>query len=256
MYCAPALDRRFAEALAAARPAGEDLLAGPRVLRRRRRSSCAASTCGAVRHVESSLGLPALSTSELRRIERAAARVVDDAVLQPVEAVARLDRRLREQRQLGGGMIGLPSAPCVAIHECRNAERLADAVVRRIAGDDAVVVVRVALRLGHRLVAAGRAADEVRRVGEPALRVADDQLRRVGHHVDRAVGPVDHFLRMALPELHVVAGVAGVGARRRRSRGAGRRPSRRSRSRPSSRRCRRPGTCRSTPRPAGSRPRT
>ena len=59
-------------------------------------------------------------------------------------------------------MIGLPSAPCVAIHDVQKPERLPDAVVRRIAGDDAVVVVGIALRFLQRLVAAGRTADEVR----------------------------------------------------------------------------------------------
>src|SRR5207247_7568154 len=57
-----------------------------------------------------------------------------------------------------------------------------------------------------------RAADEVRVVGELALRNADDELRRLGHDVNRSVRPINHLFRMTLAELHVVAGVARIGA--------------------------------------------
>ena len=81
----------------------------------------------------------------------------------------------------------------------RQSQRVRDDFVRairgRIAGDDAVVVGREALRFHHRLVAAGRAAVEVGAIGKPAGVVADDQLARFGHQVNRAIRPVDDLLR-------------------------------------------------------------
>ena len=96
-----------------------------------------------------------------------------------------------------------------------ESERLPDPVVRRIAGDDAVVVVGKALRLGERLMPAARAADEVRVIGKAAGMVAHDQFRVLGHHVNRSIRPVDDFLGVTLTEFHVIAGVSGVGARGR-----------------------------------------
>ena len=146
---APALNRVLAEAFAPARPAGEDRLAGARILQpvvhlprrvhlRRRQTS----------------GLVSALARELRGIEMTAARVVDDAVLQAVERVARLDRRVREERQLvlrnDRTSVGrMRHGPRI-----QEAERLANAVVRGIAGDDAVVILGIPLRLGQRLMSA------------------------------------------------------------------------------------------------------
>ena len=204
---APALSRRVAEPFAAARPAGENLLAGLRVLD---------AVVGLLRRLDLRGGqaarLVAVLAQQLRRIEMATARIVDDAVLEAVDAVARFDRRPGQQRQLGLRNDRLAVLVVRRDPRVQEGERLPDAVVRRIAGDDAVVVVGIALRFGQRLLAAGGAADEIRLVGEAAAGVADDQLGRLGHHVHRAVAVVDQLFGMALAELHVVAGVPGVGA--------------------------------------------
>ncbi len=63
-------------------------------------------------------------------------------------------------------------------------------------------------------MAAGRAPDEIRLVCEAALRVADDQLRVLGHQMDRAPAVIDHFLGMSLPEPDIVSRMPGVGAGR------------------------------------------
>src|SRR6516225_12230162 len=61
---------------------------------------------------------------------------------------------------------------------------------------------------------AARAAVEIRTVGQLAAVIANDHFGCVGHHVNRPPRPVDDSLRMALPELHVVSGMAGICTRR------------------------------------------
>ena len=193
------------------RPSGIDRLRGARTLRplvhlsRRlhlRRGQARGVVAAAVRTVAQQPG----------GIEGAAARIVDEAVFEPVDRITRLDRRPRQQRQLGGRNDRRAVASVGGHPRVEESEGLADPVVRRIAGDDAVVVVGKALRLGERLMPAARAADEVRVIGKAAGMVAHDQPGGFGHHVNRAIGPVDNLLGMALTELHVVAGVAGIGA--------------------------------------------
>src|SRR5579871_4341612 len=92
----------------------------------------------------------------------------------------------------------------------KKSEGLTDAVVGRRAGYDSVVVVWITLRLRQRLVAARGAANEVELAGETAGPGMDDQFGVFGHHVDGAVGVVDHLRRMALPELQPVARMAGI----------------------------------------------
>src|SRR6185436_629477 len=89
---------------------------------------------------------------------------------------------------------------------------LVDAIVRRRSGDDAVEVAGITLRFAESLVAAGVAAKEIREVGMTALVAADDQLRQIRHDVNRAIRPVDDLFRMAVGELQLAAGVAGVAA--------------------------------------------
>ena len=136
---------------------------------------CAASTCAGVRQVGSS----APRHEQLGRIEMAAPRIVDDAVLQHRRCASHASTAdLRQQRELRRRHDRLAVGVVRGDPRVEEGERLPDAVVRRIAGDDAVVVLGIALRFGERLVSARRAADEVGVLGEPALRVADDQLRR------------------------------------------------------------------------------
>ena len=145
----------------------------------------------------------------------APARIVDEPVLQPVDCVARVDGCFRDERQLRGRNDW--RAVFVVRRDPRReeSERLPNAVVRRIAGDDPVVVFGKALRFGQRFVPAARAAVEVRVLGKSTGMIADDQSGGFSRHMQRAPRPVDQLFRMTLRELHVVARVAGVGARRR-----------------------------------------
>jgi hypothetical protein len=65
------------------------------------------------------------------------------------------------------------------------------------AGDDAVVVVRVPLRLHQPLPSSGRTADEVRQARRIAVEGFDDGLRLDGGFVDRAIAEIDHQFRMS-----------------------------------------------------------
>src|SRR5207244_3833941 len=91
----------------------------------------------------------------------------------------------------------------------------ANPVVAGVAGHDAVVVVRVPLDFAERLLSAGGAAAEVSMFGETSLVAADHQLGRLGHDMDRAVGPVQDLLRVSLAEVHLVARVTRVRTDRR-----------------------------------------
>ena len=117
---------RVAETLAATRPAGEDLLAGPRVLH-------------AGVHLSERLDLRRRQTRRLDRhpavqasvagSNAARARVLDESVFEPVARVTGGDHRLRHQASLAAVRIGLPSASCVADPRAHEPEGLPDAVV-------------------------------------------------------------------------------------------------------------------------------
>ena len=92
----------------------------------------------------------------------ARARIADEAVLEPIVLVARRDRGFRQRRQL---RIRKDRRPvCVVGREPRPEQSIdqVDPIVRGIAGNNAVVVGRIALRFAERLLSAGRAAAEVR----------------------------------------------------------------------------------------------
>jgi hypothetical protein len=101
----------------------------------------------------------------------------------------------------------------VACHS--QTERLALGEIRRSAGDDGVVVSRIALRLGQRLPPPGRAAIEVRLPRATSVEGIDDGLGRAGHFMNRAFLEVDELGRVADDEVGIAASVSGVGARRR-----------------------------------------
>ena len=113
-------------------------------------------------------------------------------------------------------MIGLPSASCVAIHDVQERRTSAGCGCspgrrrrcRRSRRDSAALPTAPA---GRR--PSSRRSRTCRRSVPAALRTIsfDDSVIT---WID-AVAIVDHLLGMALAELHVVAGVAGVGARGR-----------------------------------------
>src|SRR5204863_2268557 len=120
-------------------------------------------------------------------IEMAHAWIIDQAVLEPVDRVARGNGRLGDQRELGGGndvraIGGVRRSPCPEI-----TSDLANSIVARIAGDDAVVVFRKTLRPGKRLMSAGRTTHKVRVVRKSSGMIANDQLRHFRSHVYGAV---------------------------------------------------------------------
>src|SRR5205823_2761772 len=122
------------------------------------------------------------------RIEVAPARIVDLAVDESVDVIALRDDRLEDRPQLRrrDGVrarrveeVALPSPDVPRA-------QIDDAVDRR-AGDDAVVVVGVALRLHEGLAAARGAGVEVRLRGGVTVEGPDDGFRADRGLVDRAV---------------------------------------------------------------------
>ena len=93
------------------------------------------------------------------RVEFAAARIVQHAVLDPIERVALLVHGVGQNMNLVGRDVA------VAIHRQRHPEMAADIVmgpvVRGVACDDAVEIGRIALGFDHRFVAALRASTEI-----------------------------------------------------------------------------------------------
>src|SRR5260221_14375457 len=69
-------------------------------------------------------------------------------------------------------------------------------VIRRRTGDDAVVVVRKALRFHERLVATIRAARPVRKPRTFAIEGSDDRLRIHSCDVIRSIAPIGNFFGM------------------------------------------------------------
>ena len=86
-------------------------------------------------------------------------------------------------------------------------------VVRRRAGDDAIVIVRVALRLREALLAASGAAVPIGEFRGRAVKRLDDQLRIRSHFMHGAIRPIDEFFGMTHGPAFVIPGrVAGIGA--------------------------------------------
>ena len=114
----------------------------------------------------------------------------------PSRASHAASARLVEQRQLGGRQVRRRILERRSGRQQRSRHQVRPEVGGR-AGDDAVVVVRKALRLHQALPSAGRAADEIRQARPVAVEGRDDRLGLDGHLVDRAIAEVDHELGMA-----------------------------------------------------------
>ena len=87
-------------------------------------------------------------------------------------------------------------------------------VVRDIADDDAVVVLRIALRLSQPLASAERTAVEIGLLGRAAVELRDQPLGRHGHRVHGTFPVVDHFVRMTGGERAAGTHVARISTRR------------------------------------------
>ena len=143
----------------------------------------------------------------------AAARIVENPVFDAVDGIAGGVDRIADHLQLGGGNVaggigerGLRDPQMAAGVEMRP-------VIGGIAGDDAVVIARIALRFGQRLKAALRAAAEVGMLGRGAIEGPDDGLVGLRGHVHGAMREVDHALHVPLRPVRVVVGdVARIGA--------------------------------------------
>ena len=145
---------------------------------------------------------------QLGGIELAAARIVQQPILDAVQLVARGEDLLLEQRAVGVGDDGRREARGVGVDLLLVLDEPgADArpVVRGRPGDDAVEIVGVTLRLHHALAASARAADEVRALGVLAIELLDDRLRGLRGQVHGAMAEVELALG-------IVQGPAGVGA--------------------------------------------
>ena len=83
-------------------------------------------------------------------------------------------------------------------------------VVARVARDNSVEVVRIALCFGERLLASGRATPEIDVARRLAVEGRDHRLRGVDRNVDRTACPIDDRLGVAGCEVWIVALMAGV----------------------------------------------
>ena len=155
--------------------AGIDLLDGRGL--RRRQAGLAVLPGRALRHVA-------------RRIEIAAPRIVDQAVLQPVLGVAAGIDGVRHQLHLGDRHGGFDQRQAVQ----QALRHGVDEVQHRRAGDDAVEIVRKALGADQPLAAAGRAAVPVGIGGGAAVIGGGDALGLDGRQVHGAEGVIDSLL--------------------------------------------------------------
>src|SRR5678816_2689250 len=131
----------------------------------------------------------AIPAEKFGRIETAHARVIDEAVLETVDGVARGDDGLRDHRQFGGGknafsIAGMRRGPGPEV-----ARDLANAIVTWTSRNDAVVVFGKTLRLRQRLMPSCRAADEVRVIRKSSGVITNNQLRHFGRDMYGAIGP-------------------------------------------------------------------
>src|SRR4029079_323964 len=111
-------------------------------------------------------------------IEVAFAGIVDEAVLQPVAAVAGGDSGVMDDWILRGRDV----AGRILQYRMRNPQG-DRRPVRRRSGDDAVVIIREFLRFLEPLPAARRAAVPVGKSGRVAVESLDDGLGLYGHFV-------------------------------------------------------------------------
>src|SRR6185295_18311192 len=120
--------------------------------------------------------------------------------------------RLRQQRQLRRGQYRSTFFSVRRRPRPQITTGLANAIVAGTAGDDAIVVVGKALRLGEGLMSTSRTAHEIRMVWKLSRMVSHDEFRDLSRHVNRTIRPIHDLLRMTLPKLEIVAGVPRVGA--------------------------------------------
>ena len=165
---------------------------------------------------EAGVGILAGLAQEHRRIELALARIVDHAVLDAVDQIAGICGRLAEDRRLGGWDVALRVLQRRhRIPEVRAGVE-ARPVVGRVAGDEAVEVLGIALRLHQTLLAALGAADVVGVLRRLAVIRARNRLAVHGRHVRAAMAEIGDEVRPAEGPRGIEragADVAGVGAR-------------------------------------------
>ena len=116
---------------------------------------------------------------ELLEVKRACARVGEKTLFQ---RVARLEDGLRHHLRGRGRNLafGMPRQ----LDAARHAGRVhLDMAIRQRAGDDAVEILRIALRVHGALASACRAPFVVRVLLRPAVELLDDRLGRGGHLV-------------------------------------------------------------------------
>ena len=136
--------------------------------------------------------------------ERVALRA---AVLTP----ALLDNRVSDERELLGRNDNTEVGRAVVLDELpEKAGVKMGSVVARVARDNSVEVVRIALCFGERLLASGRATPEIDVARRLAVEGRDHRLRGVDRNVDRTACPIDDRLGVAGCEVWIVALMAGV----------------------------------------------
>ena len=233
--------------LAARRPAGKDRLAGgvlhARIDLLQRRD---------LRRGQAFVRFARLA-KEARGVEMALPGIIEHAVF----AMAGLERRVGHDRELfwRNPAVRSRGESLIGPHSIGQQSR---PVIRRRAGDDAVIVLRETLRFHQRFPAAVRTASEIGVRGSFPVIGFDDRLGRRGRLMDRTPA-----------EIHDLLGMAESPARVERTAGRGRCRLPKPRNRPSapkpslyrprirrSRHCRRPHICRSKPLLAAATPRT
>jgi hypothetical protein len=122
-----------------------------------------------------------------RRIEIAAARILEHAIGDAIERVTGAVDRGPDEFRLRGAELGAAGAVERVDHPEVRADFMVCLVVIRITGDDAVVVGRIALRFHQRFLAALRAADEITMAWILAVVRGGDGLARQCGNVDRAM---------------------------------------------------------------------
>ncbi len=202
-------DRRPLQ-LAARLEAGEDQLTGLRV----RCAGVQPADRLHLRRRQARIGIRACLALDDLRIEAAAEDVFDEPVLQPVERVARLQRRAvnRGVRRRRDDALRRLVRRLPLRHE---AERFVAPVVRGRAGENRVEVGGVALRLLERHSAAARAAGEVRQLGRHPVEAGDGRLAVHGGLVNGAMPEVGDLLGVPERPRRAGARVPGVGGRGR-----------------------------------------
>ena len=126
-----------------------------------------------------------LRADESRRVEGALPVGGYQPVFDPVELVARFDRRGRDGVQLARRRVDAQLVHDDLRPQLRDQER--DPVHRRRDAQDPVVVLREALRLHHALSPARRAPAPVAVLRAPSVEALDNLLRELGHVVHRHV---------------------------------------------------------------------